>query len=207
MQGDGPIGCDQHIAAALIDVPLRLPQRRPSRQPFEVRPPSPRSPYIPSGSTQHSIVVVRSPGSIDQDRPRQRSVFSVAAREKIVFEGHDRGLHSSFSKFLFMITQLRDVGPARQSAEVAVKYQQEPLSCVILKGVLDASRIRKLKRNCRLARQVAHASRAWLHVTQMGGATISHAIYRLAWPSAPGIGSPASSGREGSFDQPIQELS
>jgi hypothetical protein len=61
-------------------------------------------------------------------------------------------------KLLFPITQLRDVRPARESAEVAVKHHQQPTSTVLLEVVTPAGTVPKMERDGGLPGQVAHGT-------------------------------------------------
>src|SRR5258706_14019108 len=62
-----------------------------------------------------------------------------------------------------MITQLRDVRAAGQSAEVAVKHQQQPAPTVVRESVNSTITVPQFERNGRFPRQVAH--RAGPHPT------------------------------------------
>jgi hypothetical protein len=55
-----------------------------------------------------------------------------------------------------MITQLRDVRPAGQSAEVAVKHQQQPAPAVVRENMNSTATIPKFERNGRFPRQIVH---------------------------------------------------
>jgi hypothetical protein len=55
-----------------------------------------------------------------------------------------------------MITQLRDVRPARESAEVAMKHHQEPTFPVVFEKVNLAVAVSKFERDGRFSRQVTH---------------------------------------------------
>ena len=55
-----------------------------------------------------------------------------------------------------MITQLRDVRPAGQSAEVAVEHQQQPAPTVVRENMNSTTTVPKLEPNGRFPRQFAH---------------------------------------------------
>jgi hypothetical protein len=55
-----------------------------------------------------------------------------------------------------MITQLRDVRPARESAEVAMKHHQKPTSPVVFEKMTLAVDVSKFERYGRFSRQVTH---------------------------------------------------
>src|SRR3990172_8745039 len=62
MQGNDPGRIDEHIPAALEDVPFRLPQLPAPEDFLQVRPPAFRPPDIPEGSGEHPVVPVGIPG-------------------------------------------------------------------------------------------------------------------------------------------------
>ena len=124
MQVDGSTRTDQYIPAALEDVPFRFSQLLPLDDLLQVSPPRLRTPYIPIGRGEHAIVPVRFAGIIDKKRPGQRSILDITARKNAGFECDHCDLYVSPAEFLFMITQLRDVRPARKSAKVAMKHHQ-----------------------------------------------------------------------------------
>ena len=55
-----------------------------------------------------------------------------------------------------MITQLRDVRPAGQSAEVAVKHQQQPAPTVVRENMNSTTTVPKFERNGRFPCQLVH---------------------------------------------------
>jgi hypothetical protein len=55
-----------------------------------------------------------------------------------------------------MITQLRDVRPARKSAKVAMKHHQKPTSPVVFEKVSFSAAVSKVERYGRSSRQVIH---------------------------------------------------
>ena len=55
-----------------------------------------------------------------------------------------------------MITQLRDVRPARESAKVAMKYHQEPTPPVFLETVNPSVDVFQLERYGGFSRQITH---------------------------------------------------
>ncbi len=56
----------------------------------------------------------------------------------------------------FMITQLRDVRPARQSAKMTMKHQQKPIALVVVEMVNIAVAVAKAERDSGFAGQVFH---------------------------------------------------
>jgi hypothetical protein len=60
------------------------------------------------------------------------------------------------AEFLFMITQLRDVPPARESAEVAVKNHQKPTPAVRFEPMNPTATVPKFERWGGFSGQVDH---------------------------------------------------
>jgi hypothetical protein len=123
MQGNDPVRIDENIPSPLENVPFRLPQPFPLHQEPQVSPPRFRPPYIPEGCGEHPVLPVGFTGVIDQKRPGQGSFGHVTAGKEIALERDHCDFHVPSVKFIFMITQLRDVRPAGESAEVAVENQ------------------------------------------------------------------------------------
>jgi len=55
-----------------------------------------------------------------------------------------------------MITQLRDVRPAGQSAKVAMKHQQQPAPTVVRENMNSTTTVPKFEGNGRFPRQLVH---------------------------------------------------
>jgi hypothetical protein len=55
-----------------------------------------------------------------------------------------------------MITQLRDVRPAGESAEVAMEHQKQPAPPVIVEEMGYSAAVPKIKRYGRFSRQITH---------------------------------------------------
>jgi hypothetical protein len=58
-----------------------------------------------------------------------------------------------------MITQLRDMGSARQSAEMAMENHQKPISLVAFKVMAMTFAVSNVERNSRFSGQVFHGYR------------------------------------------------
>lgn len=124
MQGNDSTRIDQHVSAALGDIPFRFLQFLPLHDFLQINPPGFRTPYVPKGCGEHPIGSVRFAGIVDKKRPGQRSLLDITAGEEVVFKRDHHDPNFPPIELLFMITQLRDVRPARESAEVAMKYHQ-----------------------------------------------------------------------------------
>src|SRR5659263_202091 len=156
MQGNDPVRIDQDIPASLVNIPPRLPQLLPLHHSLQIGPPCFRSPNVPEGSGEHPVLPVRFAGVVDQKRPGKGSFGGVAAGEKVVLERDHRDFHVSPGEFLFPITQLRDMRPAGQSAEVAMENQQQPTTAVVREKVNPAAAVPKFERRGGFSGQVVH---------------------------------------------------
>ena len=156
MQGNDSVRIYENISAPLVNVPFRLPQSLSLHYLLQISPPCFRPPDVPEGSGQHPVVPVCFARVIDQKRPGQGSFSHVTAGEEVVFERDHCNFHVPSGEFIFMITQLRDVRPAGQSAEVAVKHQQQPAPTVVRENMNSTTTVPKFERNGRFPRQLVH---------------------------------------------------
>ncbi|MEO2017187.1 MAG: hypothetical protein ABGZ53_22760 [Fuerstiella sp.] len=62
---------------------------------------------------------------------------------KVGIEGDDGNGDVSISKFLFVLTQLRHMLTAGDSAQMSVEYQQQPTAFVIGKPMFTATNVRQ----------------------------------------------------------------
>jgi hypothetical protein len=156
VQTDGPAGVDQHVSATLVYVPSRFCDLLPLDDLLQVSPPGFRTPNIPKGSGKHAVVPVRFAGIIDKKRPAKRSIFNVSARKMAALKRYHHDLYVPPAEFLFMITQLRDVRPAGESTEVAMKHHQQPASPVVLEKEGFSAAVPKAERDGGISRQIPH---------------------------------------------------
>src|SRR4030067_2206551 len=146
MQMDDSIRTDQYVSTALADIPFRFSYFPPLNDLLQVNPPRFGTPYIPKGGGEHAIAPVRFAGFIDKQRPGERSILNITAGKEVDFKGDHCDFYVPLGEFLFMITQLRDVRPARESAKVAMKYHQEPTPPVFLETVNPSVDVFQLER-------------------------------------------------------------
>jgi hypothetical protein len=85
------------------------------------------------------------------------SFFDVTPGKIVVLKCNYYDLYISFAEFHFMITQLRDMGPARQSAEMAVKDHQKPIPLVVSKTMVSTLAVSKAESNSGFSRQILHS--------------------------------------------------
>ena len=79
-------------------------------------------------SPVHAIGLIYLQRTVDQYRPRQAGFPRVGLDDRAALEGDDDDLDVEFLQLPLVPSQLRQVFSARQSGEVSVKYQQQPVS-------------------------------------------------------------------------------
>jgi hypothetical protein len=84
------------------------------------------------------------------------SFFDVTPGKIVGLKCNDDNLYISFTEFRFMITQLRDMGPARQSAEMAMKNHQKPIPLVVFKMMVATLAVSKAESNSGFSCQIFH---------------------------------------------------
>ena len=82
-------------------------------------------------SPVHAVGPIHLQPTVDQYRPLQAGVPRIGLDERAALEGDDNDLNIEFLQLLLAPSQLRQVFPARQSGEVPVKNQQQPVSGVV----------------------------------------------------------------------------
>jgi len=157
MQGDDAGRIDQYISSALRYIPLRLPQSLPLQDLLQVSPPCFGAPYVPKGGGEHPVAPVGFAGVVDQEGPGQGSFLDVASGKEAALKRDHRDFHVPPGEFLFPITQLRDVRPARESAEVTVEHHQQPAPSVRFERVASSFAVTMLERCGGHSGQVDHA--------------------------------------------------
>ena len=71
---------------------------------------------------------------------------------------YDRDPHAQTCQFVFMLPQLRQVFATRQSGQVAMKHQQQPLTGVVIELVQPTGDIRQLEGFGRASKFRLHAA-------------------------------------------------
>lgn len=131
MQADHAGRVDEHVTAALGNIAVRLLQLLAVQNSFQIGPPGFRPPDIPEGSGEHPVATVEFPFFIDQQRPDKAGIFGILPGQKARLKGDHRDCNAKFRQFRFVLPQLREMDAAGQSAEVAVKNQQQPGTLII----------------------------------------------------------------------------
>lgn len=140
-----PLRVDEHVAPALIGV--RLMQARPAAPGHRlgVGPPGAWAPYVPQPGVVHAVRVVLRAILVDQDRPPHALVGRVLLRDAASLERHDDDVDGALGQVAVMLTQLRQVVTARQSAQVTMEHQQEPSTSEVLKAQACAAVIEEVE--------------------------------------------------------------
>ncbi len=124
VQHDFPFRVDQHVASSLADVSIGLFQLLSSIHRLRIHPQASGPPDIPQARSEHSVAVIQPTVLIHQQWPFQLRFFDVGSRQISGFEGDHRDRHTLCFEFFFMLSQLRQVGDARQSTQVTVEDKQ-----------------------------------------------------------------------------------
>jgi len=174
MQCDDAIRIDQDIPATLGDIPLRFFHFLPLQDLLQVHPPGFRTPNVPKGSGEHPVSLVHFAGIVQEKGPGQRSILDIPSGEEVVFERDHHDSNIPPAKLLFPITQLRDMRPAGESAEVAVKHHQQPIPAVLLEVVNSAGTVPKPEGDGGFSGQITHGESPHPYVAPWSRNVASH---------------------------------
>lgn len=87
----------------------------------------------------HPIGAVESPLPVNQQGPLETRLAHILLGSLPNLERHDDNAQAQSLEFVLVPSQLRQVLPAGQSAEVSVKHHQKPLAPVVLQP-MDSAR-------------------------------------------------------------------
>ena len=144
-------GIDEHIATELSRVGARVFRQPATRELSQVRQPRSASPDVPQPSPVHAVAAVQRAVAVDENRPGNVCVRQVRAHERRGFECDHRDADRQILERLLVLLQLQQVPAARESSQVPVKDQQEPIALVVAEPVCAPVRIRQFERNRRCA--------------------------------------------------------
>ena len=128
MQSYGPIGMDKHIAAELIHVVVRSPRHPSARHELEVGAPILQTPHRPEAAAVHFEHPVQRTRRVDQHRPWKSCFFDIRLCTLGCFECNSRNSHFQQINFSLALLQLQQMLSTRQSHQVPVKNQQQPVA-------------------------------------------------------------------------------
>lgn len=129
---------DKDIPTELRRIGMRGSWPPAAYQFLRVRPPRSGSPDIPQAPSKHPIGAIQAPCLIDEDCPTDAGLLDIGARERTSLERHDDDVGVEIDKRPFVLLQLQQMPSARQSTEVAMKHQQQPMAPVVLQ-TMDAT--------------------------------------------------------------------
>lgn len=126
---------DQDISTSLAHVFSGLLRETSPCELLQVGPPCARAPDIQKARVQHPVSRIHLTRFIDQERPPELSVLHIAAGQETRLERYHH--HAGFQRIelLFVLPQLPQVPPARQSTQMAVEDHQEPSASVVIETV------------------------------------------------------------------------
>ena len=93
----------------------------------------------------HAIGRVKRSGTIDQQWPPQRLFANILLRDRPGLERDDRHLDVQRLKLIFVLAQLREMFLARQSGQVTVKDQKQPMTGAVVQSMEIARSIGELE--------------------------------------------------------------
>jgi hypothetical protein len=145
---------DEDISSELQGVRTSGSGPSAAQQFLRVHPPGSRAPDVTQPTSKHPIPAIQAPRVIDDDRPTNARFFGVGARRGAGLERHDYDSDVEVGEGRFVLLQLQQVPAARQSAQMAVKHQQQPVPPVVLETMDPAIGVRKREGDGRMADHV-----------------------------------------------------
>lgn len=124
---------------------MRGPRESATCQFLRVRAPRARPPDVPHAPSKHPIYAIQSPRLVDEDRPADARLLDVGAGRRGSFEAHNYDSDVEIGEGPLMLLQLQQMPAARQSTQVAVKDQQQPVPVVVLETMDPALTVGKSK--------------------------------------------------------------
>jgi len=102
---------------------------------LEISPPGFWAPDIPERGGKHVVGPVQFAFFIHQHRPGKIGFIDISAGKMTGLEGDDDDAHVPFFKGLFLFPQLREMRPAGQSPQVAMKDHEQPVAAKFLQSM------------------------------------------------------------------------
>ena len=155
---DGARRIDKDIAAELTHIAVEVggSGQSSSEQLLRVRPPRAWTPDVPPLAAEHAVPLVKRPRLVDENGPPNTRSGCVRAGLRPALERHYDDADVEFLKHRFVLLQLQQMPTARQSAQMPMEDQQEPVPAVIVEVVEPTFRIRQRKRHRRITDMYAH---------------------------------------------------
>ncbi len=112
---------------------------------------------VPPATAFHSVGAIQAAVGIKQDRPGQLRLLRIRPREVLAFKRHHGNLHVAPIEFFLPLSQLRQMIPARQSGQVAMEDQKQPVTTKVVQAMALAANIKQIEVDSRLV--YAHSAR------------------------------------------------
>ena len=175
------VAADQYVAAELryvVGGPLGAPS---AGHQFKINGDRRRAIQIPCTGTVHATRGGQLSTFVDQQRPGQPHIGGIRSRSRQRLEGDNQHCKIQLGDLRFMLLQLQQVLSARQSAQVAVKDQQQRPASVLLQAMHTTVAISQLEWHRQLAREVL-PFRLFLHREISLASSSITIVGRLAGP-------------------------
>ena len=156
MQGDPPHGVHENVSPQLADVASGTPQPVALGDQLHVRPPGGGPPDRRPSTATHPIGAVEPPPPVNQQGPSETRLAHVLLGTLSGLERHDDDLEAQPLDLFLVLSQLRQVLTAGQSAEVAVEDHQQPAAAKLLETIDRTGGVLQRKRDGRRPDLVFH---------------------------------------------------
>lgn len=130
-QGHPPHWVHENVAAQLVDVIRGAPRPTPARDQPGVRPPGRGPPDRRPLAVTHPVAAIEHTPPVNQHRPPETHLANVLFGALPSLERHDYDAQAQPRELALLPSQLRQVLPAGQSAEVSVEDHQKPVAPVL----------------------------------------------------------------------------
>ena len=134
MEADDALRVDKHIATPLIDISLSLLRYIAPEYLLDILPPGCRSPHIPETGSGKTEKLIQEQLTINGQGPLEVRFSLIIEGLFILCECDDNDVDATGQQTILTPPQLRQVRPAGQSGEMAVKDQVEPLAAIFFSG-------------------------------------------------------------------------
>ena len=169
LQGHSPRWVHEDVSPELVDVASGTPQPvAPADQP-DVRPPGGGPPDRRPSTAPHPIGAIEDPPLVDQQGPPETRLSHVLLGTLSSLERHDDDLEAQPLDLVLVLSQLRQVLTAGQSAQVAVEDHQQPAAAKPLETMHRAGGVLQRERDGRRSNLAVHFALARLQRPTMRG--------------------------------------
>ena len=98
---------------------------------------------MPPLAAEHAVPPIKRPRLVDENGPPKARIVRVRARPLAALERHHDDASVEFLERPFVLLQLQQMPAARQSTQVPMEDQEQPVPAVVLEVVETAFRIRQ----------------------------------------------------------------